>query len=70
MKRRPRIPQSDRSSPISTTILGKSLAVGVGRPRLTNYGDVDRTIWVAVNDARSRGGEVRRRTQEGGGASA
>jgi multiple sugar transport system substrate-binding protein len=31
--------------------LGKSLAVGVGRPRLTNYGDVDRAIWVAVNDA-------------------
>ena len=32
-------------------ILGKSLAVGVGRPRLTNYGDVDRAIWVAVNNA-------------------
>jgi multiple sugar transport system substrate-binding protein len=32
-------------------VLGKSLAVGVGRPRLTNYGDVDRAIWVAVNDA-------------------
>jgi multiple sugar transport system substrate-binding protein len=32
-------------------ILGKSLAVGVGRPRLTDYSDVDRTIWVAVNDA-------------------
>ncbi|MBV8593612.1 MAG: sugar ABC transporter substrate-binding protein [Caulobacteraceae bacterium] len=31
-------------------VLGKSLAVGVGRPRLTNYGDVDRAIWVAVND--------------------
>ena len=31
-------------------VLGKSLAVGVGRPRLTNYGDVDRTIWVAVNN--------------------
>jgi multiple sugar transport system substrate-binding protein len=32
-------------------ILGKSLAVGVGRPRLTNYGDVDRSVWVAVNNA-------------------
>ena len=32
-------------------VLGKSLAVGVGRPRLTNYGDVDRAIWVAVNNA-------------------
>jgi multiple sugar transport system substrate-binding protein len=32
-------------------VLGNSLAVGVGRPRLTNYGDVDRAIWVAVNDA-------------------
>jgi len=32
-------------------ILGKSLAVGVGRPRLTNYSDVDRAIWVAVNNA-------------------
>jgi multiple sugar transport system substrate-binding protein len=32
-------------------VLGKSLAVGVGRPRLTNYGDVDRVVWVAVNDA-------------------
>jgi multiple sugar transport system substrate-binding protein len=32
-------------------ILGKSLAVGVGRPRLTNYGDIDRAIWIAVNDA-------------------
>jgi len=31
-------------------VLGKSLAVGVGRPRLTNYGDVDRAIWVAVNN--------------------
>ena len=32
-------------------VLGKSLAVGVGRPRLTNYGDVDRAVWVAVNNA-------------------
>jgi len=32
-------------------ILGQSLAVGVGRPRLTNYGAVDKEIWVAVNDA-------------------
>ena len=32
-------------------MLGKSLEVGVGRPRLTNYGDVDREIWVAVNNA-------------------
>ena len=38
-------------------ILGKSLAVGVGRPRLTNYGDVDRAIWVAVNNA-ARGAET------------
>jgi multiple sugar transport system substrate-binding protein len=33
------------------TILGKSLENGVGRPRLKNYSDVDRSIWVAVNDA-------------------
>jgi multiple sugar transport system substrate-binding protein len=32
-------------------VLGKSLQVGVGRPRLTNYADVDRSIWVAVNNA-------------------
>ncbi len=32
-------------------VLGKSLAVGVGRPRLTNYSDVDQAIWVAVNNA-------------------
>ena len=32
-------------------VLGKSLEVGVGRPRLTNYADVDRAIWIAVNDA-------------------
>ncbi len=32
-------------------ILGQSLAVGVGRPRLTNYGAVDQVIWVAVNNA-------------------
>ena len=30
-------------------ILGQSLAVGVGRPRLTNYGAVDKEVWVAVN---------------------
>jgi multiple sugar transport system substrate-binding protein len=35
-------------------VLGKSLEVGVGRPRLTNYADVDRAIWVAVNDAARR----------------
>jgi multiple sugar transport system substrate-binding protein len=33
------------------TVLGKSLENGVGRPRLKNYSDVDRTIWVAVNNA-------------------
>ena len=38
-------------------ILGKSLAIGVGRPRLTNYGDVDRAVWVAVNNA-ARGAEA------------
>ena len=32
-------------------VLGQSLAVGVGRPRLTNYGAVDKEIWVAVNSA-------------------
>ena len=32
-------------------VLGQSLQVGVGRPRLTNYADVDRTVWVAVNNA-------------------
>ncbi|MBW4025576.1 MAG: extracellular solute-binding protein [Proteobacteria bacterium] len=32
-------------------VLGKSLEVGVGRPRLTNYADVDRAVWIAVNDA-------------------
>jgi multiple sugar transport system substrate-binding protein len=35
-------------------ILGKSLAVGVGRPRLTDYSDVDQAIWVAVNNAATR----------------
>jgi len=34
-------------------VLGQSLAVGVGRPRLTNYGAVDKEIWVAVNQAAS-----------------
>jgi len=33
------------------TVLGKSLENAVGRPRLKNYSDVDRTIWVAVNNA-------------------
>ncbi len=32
-------------------VLGQSLAVGVGRPRLTNYGDVDLAIYTAVNSA-------------------
>jgi multiple sugar transport system substrate-binding protein len=32
-------------------ILEQSLALGVGRPRLTNYGAVDKEIWVAVNSA-------------------
>lgn len=32
-------------------VLGKSLEVGIGRPRLTNYSDVDRAVWVAVNNA-------------------
>jgi maltose-binding protein MalE len=31
-------------------VLGKSLENAVGRPRLKNYSDVDRTIWVAVNN--------------------
>ena len=30
-------------------ILGQSLATGVGRPRLTNYGEVDQIIFTAVN---------------------
>ena len=34
-------------------VLGQALAEGVGRPRLTNYGDVDTAIWVAVNKAAS-----------------
>jgi multiple sugar transport system substrate-binding protein len=38
-------------------VLGDSLAVGVGRPRLTNYGDVDNAVFVAVNNA-ARGGSV------------
>lgn len=33
------------------TVMGKSLEVGVGRPRLTNFSDVDRAVWIAVNDA-------------------
>lgn len=32
-------------------ILGKSLAVGIGRARLTNYSDVSKAIAVAVNNA-------------------
>jgi multiple sugar transport system substrate-binding protein len=34
-------------------VLGDSLAVGVGRPRLTNYADVTKAIGVAVNNAAS-----------------
>jgi multiple sugar transport system substrate-binding protein len=34
-------------------VLGESLAVGVGRPRLTNYGEVDEIIWTAVNKVAS-----------------
>ena len=30
-------------------VLGESLAVGIGRPRLINYGEVDEIIWTAVN---------------------
>ena len=30
---------------------GASLSVGVGRPRLKNYADVDQAVWVAVNNA-------------------
>lgn len=33
------------------SVLGDSLAVGVGRPRLTNYSDVTKAIGVAVNNA-------------------
>lgn len=33
------------------TVLEQSLGVGVGRPRLKNYADVDHAIWVAVNNA-------------------
>ena len=33
--------------------LAKSLAVGVGRPRLTNYASIDEAIYTAVNDAAS-----------------
>lgn len=32
-------------------VLEQSLSVGVGRPRLKNYADVDHAIWVAVNNA-------------------
>jgi multiple sugar transport system substrate-binding protein len=32
-------------------VMGRSLEVGVGRPRLTNYSDIDRVIWIGVNDA-------------------
>jgi len=34
-------------------VMGKSLAVGVGRPRLTNYTEVAQAIAVAVNEAAS-----------------
>lgn len=43
-------------------VLGQSLAVGAGRPRLTNYGDVDHAIFVAVNNA-ARGGSVKGQLQ-------
>jgi multiple sugar transport system substrate-binding protein len=33
--------------------MGASLAVGVGRPRLTNYTEVAQAIAVAVNEAAS-----------------
>ena len=33
--------------------MGESLAVGVGRPRLTNYTEVAQAIAVAVNEAAS-----------------
>ena len=33
------------------SVLERSLSVGVGRPRLKNYADVDHAIWVAVNNA-------------------
>lgn len=32
-------------------VLGSSLEVGVGRPRLTNYGDVTKAMGIAVNNA-------------------
>ncbi|MCA1599252.1 MAG: extracellular solute-binding protein, partial [Chloroflexi bacterium] len=32
-------------------VLEQSLSVGVGRPRLKNYADVDHAVWVAVNNA-------------------
>lgn len=32
-------------------VLERSLSVGVGRPRLKNYADVDQAVWVAVNNA-------------------
>jgi multiple sugar transport system substrate-binding protein len=34
-------------------VLGDALATGVGRPRLTNYGEVDEIIWTAVNKVAS-----------------
>jgi multiple sugar transport system substrate-binding protein len=34
-------------------VLEQSLGVGVGRPRLKNYADVDHAVWVAVNNAAS-----------------
>lgn len=34
-------------------VLEQSLTVGVGRPRLKNYADVDHAVWVAVNNAAS-----------------
>ncbi|MDB5058575.1 MAG: sugar transporter substrate-binding protein [Chloroflexi bacterium] len=45
------------SSPVTSKfgsfykVLEASLSVGVGRPRLRNYADVDQAVWVAVNNA-------------------
>ena len=40
-----------RSSAISTTFLESRWRLASVGPRLTNYGDVDRAVWVAVNNA-------------------
>ena len=73
----PRIPAISAKFGNFYEVLGKSLAVGVGRPRLTNYGDVDRAVWVAVNNAargaatpeaalKGAAGEVRELLEAGG----